>query len=671
MQMVSAACSLVPHTGLCCEQSQADPTREELKMTRSPRSAALALLAATGLVLSVPGSAWGHPDHQDGSASDVARDTHQHGDSAGHLPATKSNVDLVSKLQLKNVVPEKIADVGVYKNYAYLAAWGAVTCKYNGVHVVDIADPAAPKEVAFIVAKEGSYPGEGIQALSVDTPSFTGDILVSNNEKCLDKTKPGFGGLNIYNVSDPRHPVPLAEGIGDFGVTGQGKKDAHEIHSVFAWDAGDRAYAAIVDNEEAQDLDIMDITDPKKPFLTAEYELAEIFPITQATPTNLTEVFLHDLVVRKVGNRFLMSASNWDAGYVVLDVTDPKGISYIADSDYAQTDPALAGTPYAGEAPEGNGHQSEWTRDNKYLIATDEDFSPYRSGPFSVAGLPYDAVAVGGGGSPADLPDKRLNGPVVYGGYGCPTSAAVPPASTALAGVTLASGEEKIVVLQRGPSDDPSAPEEACFPGDKAASAAAAGYDAVVLVNRHFGSAAADEAYCGSGGYPPGLSFPTVCTTHAAFHDMFNKDANYAVPYVPGTEPAIGAVGDAVDVSAFFNGWGYVHLFKNGAGKLQDLDQYVIPEAINPDFAKGFGDLSVHEVATSHVRDDLAYLSYYAGGLRVVRVTADEKLQEVGRFIDEGGNNFWGVDVFQRGGVEYVAASDRDHGLYIFRYTGG
>jgi len=47
-----------------------------------------------------------------------------------------------------------------------------------------------------------------------------------------------------------------------------------------------------------------------------------------------------------------------------------------------------------------------------------------------------------------------------------------------------------------------------------------------------------------------------------------------------------------------------------------------------------------------------------------------EKLQAVGRFIDSGGNNFWGVQVFNRGGQEYVAASDRDFGLYIFRYTG-
>jgi hypothetical protein len=376
------------------------------------------------------------------------------------------------------------------------------------------------------------------------------------------------------------------------------------------------------------------------------------------------------MVVKQINGRFLMSASYWDAGYVVLDVTDVKKPTYVADSNYAATDPELAGTPYAAEAPEGNGHQSEWTLDNKYLIGTDEDFSPYRSGPFTVAGKEYPAAAVSGGAPVTDLADKRLNGPVVYGGYGCPGSAAIPKASDALTGVTLTAGEEKIVVLQRGPVGDPSATEEACFPGEKAASAAAAGYDAVVLVNRHHGSAAADEAYCGAGGYPTGLRFPTVCTTHTAFHDMFASTPNYALPYVAGTEPAIGAKGKKVDVTAFFNGWGYVHLFKHGKGKLSSLSTYAVPEAHDPAYAKSHGDLSVHEVATSHKRADLAYFSYYSAGFRVTKIV-DDKLVEVGKYIDEGGSNFWGVEVFEHGGKEYVAASDRDHGLYIFEYTGG
>ncbi|GAA0811901.1 hypothetical protein [Spirilliplanes yamanashiensis] len=42
-------------------------------------------------------------------------------------------------------------------------------------------------------------------------------------------------------------------------------------------------------------------------------------------------------------------------------------------------------------------------------------------------------------------------------------------------------------------------------------------------------------------------------------------------------------------------------------------------------------------------------------------------LKEVGAFIDKGGNNFWGVEVHKIGGKQYVLASDRDYGLYIFK----
>ena len=82
-----------------------------------------------------------------------------------------------------------------------------------------------------------------------------------------------------------------------------------------------------------------------------------------------------------------------------------------------------------------------------------------------------------------------------------------------------------------------------------------------------------------------------------------------------------------------------------------------------------WGIRSFQAVATSHERPDLAYLSYYAGGLRVIRIR-DGKLVEVGRFVDVNGNNLWGVQVFRHRGQEYVAASDIDFGLYVFRYTG-
>jgi hypothetical protein len=100
---------------------------------------------------------------------------------------------------------------------------------------------------------------------------------------------------------------------------------------------------------------------------------------------------------------------------------------------------------------------------------------------------------------------------------------------------------------------------------------------------------------------------------------------------------------------------------------IEQIDTYAIPESQDPAYASGFGDLSVHEVAIDPDRP-LAYFSYYSGGFRVARY-GRHGLTEVGAFIDEGGNNFWGVEVYKRHHRTYVLASDRDFGLYIFKYT--
>jgi hypothetical protein len=135
------------------------------------------------------------------------------------------------------------------------------------------------------------------------------------------------------------------------------------------------------------------------------------------------------------------------------------------------------------------------------------------------------------------------------------------------------------------------------------------------------------------------------------------------------TDPAVGTGGQDVSVNAEFDGWGYTHLYRNEAGKMTRLDSYAVPEALDERFATGFGDLSVHEFATDP-EARLAYSSYYAAGFRVLRFGGARGLRETGRFIDEGGNNFWGVEQFTSRGDRLQALSDRDFGLYIFEYTG-
>jgi hypothetical protein len=609
--------------------------------------AALGIVATTGIALAHDGAT------ADDGVIDNAKITHnhhagdhQHGEVEGHLePFQTDNIDLVSSLALKNVEPGKIADVGIHNGFAYLAAWGGETCKYNGVHVVDIRDVDAPKEVAFIQAKEGSAPGEGVQALSISTKAFKGDILVTNNETCNEKT--GFGGLNIYNVTNPGRPAMLTEGFGDETVPGQGKKAANEIHSIYAWQAGTKAYAVIVDNDEGADIDIVDISDPKKPKLIVEVDADERWPqIVQPSPTNLTQVFHHDVVVKAIAGRQIMLVSYWDGGYLKLDVTDPANPVYLGDSDFPNPDSELLAQAGLSEPPEGNAHQAEFTLDDRYILAADEDFSPYAFAATTDDGLTFSAIP-GDQTGEVEAGDE-VAGTAVYVGRACIGDTAVP------AGVA-----GQIAVVVRG----------LCTFTEKIANVeAAGGYDAVIVVNREGGDACGPLAMSVQG------EIVAVSVERSVGYDLFDI-AGFdpaacligAASELPGV--AIGTVGDTVSLRSYFDGWGYVRLFSNNNGKLQQLDTYAIPEAMDPAFAEGFGDLSVHEVATSLIDPSLAYISYYAGGLRVVDIDG-EQIAEVGAYIAEGGNNFWGVQAFiGSDGEEYIAMSDRDMGLFIFQYN--
>ena len=620
----------------------------------------------------------------------------QHEGDTGHLPASKSNVELVGSLEPTDafgpIVEGQIADLAIFKNYAYLASWSEESCTRGGTYVVDITNPRRPVDTGvFLPALSKNYHGEGAHVISASTRHFTGDLLAVNNETCAS-TEVG-GGFDLYDVSNPRDPKVLIQGAGDFGgegqMVGKGTK-AREYHSVFMWKDDGSVYLVGTDNQEFHDVDIFDISDPRNPRPVNEIDMLDKFPqIAEATPPYGDEVFNHDMIVKEINGRDVLLDSYWDGGYLLVDIENPASPKYIGDVDFTggKTDPLHPGNV----APEGNAHQAEFSADNKYFLAADEDFNPYRAHEFFIDGVKYPASEVGGGTSQATLPDQELDGPAVYGGYGCPQDPTpnVPEAPTRES-LGLTASQERILVMQRGPFGDPNEDydgdgkiyddDDACFPGEKAAQAYDKGWDAVLLVNRHpdSGAAAADEAYCGSGGYVAGKPMVTLCTTHGAFHELFGTEPRFETPYAVGDMPAIGdeASGQMRGTSRF-DGWGYAHLFRNEAGKIREVDAYAIPEALDANYAFGFGDLSIHEFAADP-QQNLAYVSYYSGGMRVFRF-GEDGLTPVGHYIDKNGNNFWGVETFVAGqsaprdlrGQTLFAGSDRDYGIQIFRYTGG
>jgi hypothetical protein len=652
----------------------------------------LLLLAAAAIMLVAAGGAAAGPrtPAEKALTGDSTFSGHQHGENTGHLPGSSQNVELVGELEptdeFGDIVPGQIADLAVYKDFAYLNSWEEPTCTKGGTYVVDIRNPRKPKEVDFIPALPGTYHGEGAQVISVNTKAFTGDLLAVNNEFCTDA--PTTAGFDLYDVTDPRNPRVLVQGAGDTGAEGRmsGTELPNQYHSVFLWKDDGKVYLVGSDDEELHDVDIWDVSDPRKPKPVGETDMLETFPQIAEDPMPQGNLVLnHDMIVKEIDGRDVLLDSYWDAGYLLIDIENPAKPAYIGDTDFGEVDPLVPGI----SPPEGNAHQAEFSHDNRFFLAADEDFNPYRADKFFVDDQERPAVEVGGGTSAASLSDQTLSGKVVYGGYGCPADpTALPQAADYTAEeLGLQPGDEKILLMQRGPSDDPSADyngngdltDDACFPGEKAAKAFDAGWDAIVLVNRHLGSDdSTGEPYCGSGGYDPAKPMVTICTTHAAYHELFGTTPQFGIPYTADDAPAIGAIsGKRVRATSKFDGWGYAHLFRRSAGKIERVDSYAIPEALDPAFAFGFGDLSIHEFATDPGQN-LAYSSYYAGGVRVFRFGSGG-LEEVGHYIDAQGNNFWGIETFTAGsrlagnleGKRLFAGSDRDHGIFIFRYTGG
>jgi hypothetical protein len=617
-------------------------------MMRRPRAGVLtlsAVLVATSLLAGPAGAS--DATFDDGAV--VIDGGHRHDGSVGRLDATGSNVSLVGKAAVHNARPNQVSDVGVLGNYAYLGAFNNTPCE-GGVYVMDISDLTRPHEVGFIAASPGSFVGEGVQAIHFSTPAFTGDLLAYSNEVCTNASAPpAVGGATLVDVSDPLHPVVLANGFGavEPGVTTR----ARTVHSTFMWQDGfgpDRKAYVVLPDSRTPMLPIFDITDPRHPVQVIDIDLAATFPQILQPGVDLDTVFFHDVVVRKQGNQQIMLLSFWDAGYVKLDVTDPAHPVYLADSDFTTPDPQLREATGQSINPEGNGHYAEFMHNNQLILTTDEDFGPTRVLVKTDDGGEFRAGQAGS----AQLPTGgSLSGTAIFVGLACNDA---PPAAAP------ATGGPYVALVERG----------ACTFTEKAANVESRGYAGTVVFNRTGG---AGPGGCGAlFGASVVANKPFFTVSRPAGLSIVDADAGYdesACQSSSATLPVpVGTVGDTVSLQASFDGWGYVHLFRNGNGKLQELDTYAVRQGMDPAYATGFGNLTVHEVAASTQNPQLAYLSYYDAGLRVVSVKGD-RISEIGSFVDTGGNDFWGVQIVTRGDVEYVLASDRDYGLYVLRYT--
>lgn len=605
------------------------------------------LLAAT---MALGASA--HPDEaNDGALHDnrhALHDSSHESESEGHIEQdTNYGFTLVGTDHLGGVEQGRYTDVwSDGRGFAYVGTFQEPTCDRSGVYVSDISDPADPVTVSMI----RSAPGTRVNDVKTITMPDGRVVLIHTEEPCGPVTpggvQQGQGGISLWDVTDPERPRALKQHFLDFPV-----------HNTYPWtdETTGNTYLIGVNDVELRDVFFVDMTKPQSPKLIAEVGLPD-WPDAQDDQTamgSFAASLNHDVWVADVGeDGYQAVVSYWDAGFVTLDVNDPSNPTFIDDSTYPDPDPVTGFSP-----PEGNGHAAVFDAAGAtQIFAGDEDFAAFRS-TFSLTDGPnagdYPA-AEGAFTEPiADLDDQTMAGPTTYVGLACGGDVPAPGTS-----------DEEIAVIQRG----------VCTFQIKAEAVAAAGYDGFVVFN----DAARGDALVTMGG--DGIDIPGVFVGHSTGLAIFD------VASVDLLDE--GTTGASVAATVEFDGWGYFHLLDR-----ETLDEtgYYAPGQVNdPDYASGFGDLTMHNVEGDPTDPDLAYIAWYSLGMRAVEVnTANEvrppgddwdaatpgvddyygsNVTEVGRWIAPEGSNFWGVHVTDVGGEQYILGSDRNTGLHIFQF---
>ncbi len=541
---------------------------------------------------------------------------------ADHGGSPSPELNLVSELDL-GLPGENITDVWAQGNYAYLGTFDDIVCSldFTGVHIIDISDVEQPEKVGFIPAKPGTRNND-VKVNSIDTASFTGDILIASNEQCgspfLPRVQanglggpPGQGGITIWDVTDPTKPKALKQNFLKFPV-----------HNTYTYQQGDKAYTLVVDDVNVQDLTIVDMTKPQSPKVIAVTgqldwpdDIAEEFGDTAAT-------FLHDVWVQDNGGQVIAYLSYWDAGLVLLDITDPANPVFLGDSEYADPD------PLSGEFPAGDGHNAVPNADGTRVLFSDEDFSAGQLTSFQFNGSEVP-VAEGGFTPPTfSLPGGTFSAEVEWtGGEGCTLGEFNDDG-------TGGSNAGQIALIQRG----------TCFFSTKAANAQALGYAGFIVAND---AARGDALVTMSAGTADVITIP-----------------GYFVGFSTGEAMKAGG---SVSATGIFDGYGYLRLFDvTDPANIVELDQFATEGVFaNPPLP---GDRTIHNIVVDEGTN--AYIAWYLEGMRVVEFEGDT-LSEVAHWTGDNasgeGANFWGVYLHDHpDGNSYILGSDRNSGLFIF-----
>lgn len=574
------------------------------------------------------------------------------GDVISDGPFAKVTKNLELRSRGERLVANATTDVWTHAGFAYTGTFNS-PCGGEagaGVWVWDVADPNNVSLVGVIPSPTGSRSND-VKVASLNS----GTILGHSNESCAG----GPGGIELYEVSDPANPVHLASIRADElnpisnalfgGITDVG------VHNLFFFAQGGSDFVAINAESAFDNFRIFDITDPTDPQLVSAWGAEEIFdPGVGDETEDVGRVlnaalwlldgfgesrnrFLHDMTISADATRAYLS--NWDAGLVLLDISDPADPQLVS----VALDPANGSRD--GEV---NSHAAWPSEDGSIVVETEEDFNAWVSvkppgnltfGDDSPdAPLPGVAVATSAG----DDFEANQTGNATTVDADSVTVTSGPLAGNTYPAIELAGDQPKLADV--GPLSGEAVWIGRACNGDAILNADAIGPGDIAIVRR--GACTFREKNFNAAG--AGAAAIVIA------NNLRNDTPWGGVRIWDYSDPANPTLASIFDTTC-------------------SAAASPIPEC-NPQ-----GTYSVHNVIVETTGNmTKAYISWYWDGMLVLDVSKPSRPVEVARFFDNspeflatnGGNphDFWGV--YKVPGEPFIYGSDRNGGLFVFKEQG-
>ncbi len=499
------------------------------------------------------------------------------------------------------------ADLWELNGFAYVGTYGSgSSCPATGVRIIDVRDPASPRLTGSVAAISGTSQ-EDVVVRHVSTASFSGDLLATGIQRC---DKAGQGGVSLYDVTDPLAPVQLG-----FFATGA----ARGVHELDLVQQGNRVLALLaVPFSESYgsdgDFRIVDVSDPRRPAQLAAWGVHEALGLDLRGGIGCNHaIFDHSARASADPNRVYLSY--WDAGVIVLDISDP-------------TAPRLLGRIEYGPDDEGETHSVAEAGNGRYLLVADEDGvfqTPSElhfqvqtpAGPTQVYGCealfskPLTATGV-------------LDTELVAVGSGCPNKS------------LLANPKGRVALVDAG----------SCSLEEQANRLSAAGATALIAPST-------GEPIAEPGGKDVAIAVVTIREADAA--KLRSALGAGSLPLtLPSEKHSSGLrIWDISDLAA-----------PKQIAVYQTPDSTAFPPP-------GEGAYTIHN---PEVQGGLAFLSWYSDGLRVVDISNPAAPREVASYVPNAAANargavfpdttlVWGVHL----DGDLVFLSDINSGLHIVR----